>query len=616
MRLAPPSAFGALVVLVAAQAGGRPLDPPVEPATISSVESYALSFDDRTRDAGEKARTVLTPLCPPEGPSSGERCWRVVPMATGSPILEAVPVSHEGPGREPVVAGTAWDEAYRLRRATGARRVEPLFTVDLSSWERDDLPATRSALDSPDKEAAKSDCEWSLKHIDAYRAWGMLRSKGRQEGEEGAGVLVAHPDTGYRRHPETWNSDVAKSPVFVRGGYDFLDSDEDALDELDTTGLIPTPGHGTKSGSVIASPRGKQWIGGDAGACVSGVAPGARLAPLRVSRSVVLVSQRNLARAILEAAGDDRTLLPQPAQVISISLGGLPSFALWQAVRLAQERGLIVVAAAGNYVGTVVWPARFQETIAVAATNVDCGTWTWSSHGPRVDISAPGESVWRASTEPNGSDSVGMGSGTTFATATVAGVAALWLDYHRGEAAIDALRRSGRLTEAFRRVLKGAAWRPDRTAPPRPPQVRCQAANWNPSAFGPGIVDAAGVLRAAVPALPPSRSLDAGTPDLPLFASIFPASVPDQTVRARYRRLLGATVSGAIDEVADLEGEIVLQYALDERVRATLDAMTSSRPPSSSAYSRAREALLARDLSERLRAALRGLNDTNPGRDR
>ena len=88
------------------------------------------------------------------------------------------------------------------------------------------------------------------------------------------------------------------------------------------------------------------------------------------------------------------------AHVISISLGGaVPSIALHNAMRDAEEQGVIVLCAAGNQVGFVVFPAAFDEVIAVAASTMDDQHWAGSCRGPAVDITAPGSSVWRARTE-------------------------------------------------------------------------------------------------------------------------------------------------------------------------------------------------------------------------
>lgn len=55
-----------------------------------------------------------------------------------------------------------------------------------------------------------------------------------------------------------------------------------------------------------------------------------------------------------------------------------------------------MLAAAGNCVGVVVYPARYEEVIAVAGINKADQPWKGTCRGEAVDISAPGEFVLRA----------------------------------------------------------------------------------------------------------------------------------------------------------------------------------------------------------------------------
>ncbi|HET8644838.1 MAG TPA: S8 family serine peptidase, partial [Vicinamibacteria bacterium] len=267
-------------------------------------------------------------------------------------------------------------------------------------------------------------------------------------------------------------------------------------------------------------------------------------------------------------------------------------------------RGVIVVAAAGNEVGFVVWPARFEETVAVAAANVDCGLWDGSSRGEAVDIAAPGESVWRADSTPQ--DSVGMGQGTTFATATTAGLAALWLDYHAASPHLARLKAAGQATDAFRRALQATSWLPSRP----PSGITCSATGWDARRQGPGIANAEGLLAFDLAGFPGP----AGTPrsggapetldDLPLFASLFPPNVTRVEIRQRFTRLMSGAPPAPWDAVAQLEGEVMHHYVDGEQVRTGLDALATSTAPADGDYAAARAALRERDLSPSLRAAL------------
>ena len=194
------------------------------------------------------------------------------------------------------------------------------------------------------------------------------------EGAEANGIIIAHPDTGYRHHPETWNEVGGKHPIDVAKGHNYYEGGNDTYDPLLSDHPLDNPGHGTASGSVIISPPGCQLA--NAPACVNGIALGAQLIPLRVHRTVAQFNTSNLSQAIQDVA--DGKIAGKP-RLISIVMGGPPTLTMWKAVKAAEKNGILIVAAAGNNVRTVVWPARFRSAIAVAAGNVRCQPWKGSS---------------------------------------------------------------------------------------------------------------------------------------------------------------------------------------------------------------------------------------------
>lgn len=568
------------------------------------VEGYVLHFPDGTRETIPGIASRGLPQCSAAGEQL-DQCFEITPMGPSSASFEVRPAGRAANSRAPRSLGAAWDEAERLRTQTGAEFVEPVFeaAVDVEAID----PSARTSRDTPDKAAAKADTEWSLKHIAAFEARARLRNdlKRRQEAEA-EGIIVAHPDTGYRQHPEFWSQDIAKSPVLFESGWNFVENNERPLDLLQDSGSLANPGHGTKSGSVIVSPPGKQWSGGSINEFVTGVAPGARLVPFRVHTSVVHFNPSRLAQAINHAAAPDgvKVRLPQGANVsvISISMGGLPSMALYKAVRTAEQNGVLLIAAAGNQVRTVVWPARFDSAVAIAATNVDCGTWPGSSHGGAVDIAAPGESVWHAGVGTDGALSVGMGQGTTYATATTAGVAALWVARHGGTPLFDKLKREGRLTEAFRAAVQRTSWRPGGTGDLAPPSgVKCTHTTWDPRKFGAGIVNAARLLGEPLSEPPDSRTR-ASEPAFPLFDSLFDEEVPPTTPAERLTTLFPNTSQ---ETLKALDAELASLYALDSTVQTAVDQLTTVATPSPQAYANLRQALLAKDISTAMAAAVR-----------
>ncbi|MBX9363224.1 S8/S53 family peptidase [Streptomyces sp. WAC04114] len=299
-------------------------------------------------------------------------------------------------------------------------------------------------------------------------------------------MRIGHPDTGYVLHPE-----LEPDALDLMSDLDLLSGDDDARDPLVKRWWFPfdTPGHGTHTGSVIASRERGQ---------VCGVAPESTLVPIRTITSVTQVFDGDVAKAV-------RYTVQAGCQVVSLSLGGLGFNGLRAAIRHAVAQGLIVVAAAGQRVGFVVAPAVYPECVAAAASTADDRPWPSSSHGPAVDICAPGERIWVAEVDAASRPPVFRVSntdhdGTSYATAHMAGVAALWVAHH-GHAELKARYGAEQIQSVFLHLLGTAGHR-------RP-------AGWDTGQWGAGIVDAEALLSAPLPAaVPVLRRFTAGA-DLP-----------------------------------------------------------------------------------------------------
>jgi hypothetical protein len=299
---------------------------------------------------------------------------------------------------------------------------------------------------------------WAIDRMQVPAAWLFSEQAGRPS--RGEDTVVAQPDTGITPHVELVG--VAFVP-----GFDVIDDDRDPTDPMTELG---NPGHGTGTASVLVSL---------ASHVVTGSAPRARLMPIRAIESVVRVRQITVARAIDWA-------IREGAHVVTMSLGGVPASALHRAISRAVEADMIVLAAAGNCVRLVVWPARYDECIAVAATNAADQPWPGTCRGAPVDISAPGQNVYQAVVPPGGptgGDAVGQGQGTSFSVALAAGVAALWVAHHGRANVVAAAHARGETVQAmFLRLLQSTARRPN---------------PWDAQAMGPGIVDARALLEAS-----------------------------------------------------------------------------------------------------------------------
>lgn len=414
------------------------------------------------------------------------------------------------PGLDPrrLDGASPFDLVEPLRTALGARSVEPDLPTDYfpeppPESAPPDLRESANLLGCwvNDSEAAPTDQAWALRTMRIPEAWAFSEQQGRPS--RGQGVLIAQPDTGVTDHPELADAlDTTRWADVLDGGPPW-----DPLIQADPT---DTPGHGTATGSVVIS-RGAGRV--------TGSAPEARLVPVRCIESVVRITQSRVARAIEHAVDSG-------CQVVTMSLGGLWSRSLGAAVERAIENNLIVMAAAGNCVRIVVWPARFDRCIAVAGSNVHDTTWKGSCRGDAVDISAPAQHVYRASRRPDSADpaDVGPGEGTSFAVALTAGVAAMWLAHHGRQRLIESLGPGERLQDRFIRLLRRTARVPN---------------GWDQGAFGAGVVDALALLRAGI-----------GTSEAVAEAAPGRAGTPLGADQAEAARELLAVSAGAAEAAA------------------------------------------------------------------
>ena len=229
--------------------------------------------------------------------------------------------------------------------------------------------------------------QWGLFAIGADRVWTTTT---------GQDVIVAVVDSGSGPHP-----DLAENLLPGRSIIGTVES-QDGRD-------IDASGHGTHVAGIIAAVA-NNGIGG------SGVAPNAKILPIQVLDQAGQGDARDVAAGVRFAADNG-------ARVINLSLGGATeSSSLTQAITYANDKGVLVVAAAGNggAADKPKWPASLDLTLAVTAVDQANNATSFDQRGDYIDLSAPGANI--VSTAKG--DYVTL-SGTSMAAGFVAGAAAL-----------------------------------------------------------------------------------------------------------------------------------------------------------------------------------------------
>jgi subtilisin family serine protease len=239
--------------------------------------------------------------------------------------------------------------------------------------------------------------------VDAIDAWKI--EKGSKN------ILVAVVDTGIdANHPDL------KANIYHdknnHYGYDFVKNKADPVD---------LHGHGTHVAGIIGAVA-------DPKTGVSGVAQAVSIEAVKyyADSNTGAVNLKNTVKAIEWAVNSG-------ARIINYSGGG-PEFAQeeYLALKKAEAKGILVVAAAGNERSNTDLPEnyyypsayRLTNIISVAATDINNKLIHSSNWGKtKVDVTAPGENIY--STLPGGR--YGYMTGTSQATAFVTGIAALLL---------------------------------------------------------------------------------------------------------------------------------------------------------------------------------------------
>jgi len=251
-------------------------------------------------------------------------------------------------------------------------------------------------------------------------------------------VMVAVIDSGIDiQHPDLHGA--------VAGGFDAF------------TGDLAPHRHGTAMASAIVA-HGR----------LMGVAPAARILAVRAFDGEEAGSRSTTTR-IVDAL---QWTVNSAARVVNMSFAGPDDPAMHRMIAAARQKGMVLVAAAGNDGPQAPpdYPAAYPGVIAVTATDIDDHLLSVANHGAYVAVAAPGVDIFVAA--PNAG--YGFTTGTSVATAHVSGLVALLL------------QRNPRLTpDAVQAILMGTA--------------KDLGRKGRDDEFGAGLVDAYAALLAVSP---------------------------------------------------------------------------------------------------------------------
>jgi subtilisin family serine protease/putative cell wall-binding protein len=229
------------------------------------------------------------------------------------------------------------------------------------------------------------------------------------DGAAGEGITIAIVDTGVDlNHPDLKGN-------LVPGYNAVMDSTAPGMAQDDN-------GHGTHVAGIAAAQL------NDSG--IVGVAYKAKIMPIKAMDKSGEGADDIIAAGIVWAADHG-------ARIVNLSLGSDTETAvLRSAVEYAQEKGVLVVAAAGNFDPLkqsnpgINYPASYPQVLAVTATDADDQIAYISATGPECVLAAPGMNIISDYWSREEGSTYAAADGTSMASSFVVGVAALIWSKH------------------------------------------------------------------------------------------------------------------------------------------------------------------------------------------
>jgi hypothetical protein len=345
--------------------------------------------------------------------------------------------------------GTAWDLAHELlapnqpfaaAAQSGIEAIEPDFEQEWPFREKPEPGKGFAASSMAELCAFDPQSAGGGKAVGPDIAWNLnpsfseLANARARVGAKLEKVVIAHLDTGYDpTHitlPKNLRRDLQRN---------FVADDNRPDDASDQTPqgmtFLQNRGHGTGTLSLLAGNKldgtSPQWNGFTD---FVGGAPLAQIIPVRIANWVVRFSTSTMVKGFDYAR-------EKGAHVLSMSMGGLSSEALVDAINLAYDAGLVMVTAGGNnfadVLSAIVFPARYRRVLAACGVMADGRAYSGLKTGTMQGNYGPASKMDTAigAYTPNvpwaqidcGKIVDMDGAGTSAATPQVAAAVALWL---------------------------------------------------------------------------------------------------------------------------------------------------------------------------------------------
>lgn len=406
-----------------------------------------------------RARGILVKVKGP-GDAFAERASRAFGAASTS--LERLMTTGEGDqagswfslrGRSDL--NNPWDEAHALfqgSRALGAAATADIVAIEPDweqAWPTDPaigvgdkgstltVSGRSSGFDDQDPKGGRA--------VGPGVAWNfgeqfsqLKQARDRVSEEKQKRIVIAHVDTGFDPNhvSRPRHLDTGRQRNFI-GGQPI----DDAVDRVpEGGGPLTNRGHGPATLGLLSGDKLSGSSPGWEGYTDQlGGAPFATVVPIRIADGVVHFTTSSMVEGFRYATSIG-------AHILSMSMGGLSSDLLVDAINEAYEAGVFMVTAAGNsyanlpFPNSIVFPARYRRVLAATGIMANHRSYSGLSPATMQGNYGPASKMDTAlgAYTPNvpwpqiGSpDIIDMnGAGTSSATPQVAAAAALWMATH------------------------------------------------------------------------------------------------------------------------------------------------------------------------------------------